>query len=248
MFFFYREAQMEQRRISMRQLISALCIAGHEDDMVLTIGTYSDDGNKHGYSVLLRTDDGKEKDVKIPMYKDDYVEKYGCKEANLIENFAIKVRSYDKDGDGFNEGPRMIYSDGKIPSDIWFTVNSGVVQCLKNYPSTDSFGDEHEDWEPLDNVMLCTGKKDKHGKDIYDQDIVRFGDDEIISVVRYDVEKAMFVIDDYGYAGRLMENGWDEDAGNFDVIDTNNFDSFHDLSDIEVIGNTYQNSEIINRK
>lgn len=238
----------EQRRINMNQLISALCIEGHGDDMLLTIGTYSDDGNKHGYSLLLRSDKGKEFDVKIPMYQDDYENKYGKHESKAAADFQIKVRAFDSEGDGFSEGPRMIYSDGKIPSDIWFTADNGTIQCMKNSPSTDSFGDDHDNWEPLDNVMLCTGKADKNGKDIYDRDIIRFNDDDIISVVRYDVEKAKFVIDDYGYAGRLMENGWDEDAGDFDVLDTNDFDSFHDISDIEVIGNTYQNPEIINRQ
>ena len=238
----------EQRRISMNQLISALCIEGHGDNMLLTIGTYSDDGNKHGYSLLLRSDKGKEFDVKIPMYQDDYEDKYGKHESKAATDFQIKVRAFDSEGDGFSEGQRMIYSDGKIPSDIWFTADNGTIQCMKNSPSTDSFGDDHDNWEPLDNVMLCTGKADKNGKDIYDRDIIRFNDDDIISVVRYDVEKAKFVIDDYGYAGRLMENGWDEDAGDFDVLDTNDFDSFHDISDIEVIGNTYQNPEIINRQ
>ena len=96
--------------------------------------------------------------------------------------------------------------------------------------------------------MWKTGRADKNGKNIYDKDIIRFNNDDVISVVRYDVENAKFVIDDYGYAGRLMEYGWDDYAGDFDVVDTNDFDSFHDMSDVEVIGNTYQNPEMINRE
>ena len=92
-------------------------------------------------------------------------------------------------------------------------------------------------------LMQYTGLNDKNGTEIYEGDIVIF--DEGFSVIRYDEETARFVLNDYGIRGCLMEYGWDESAGGFGVIDTNGFDDFVDISDIEVIGNIYENPELL---
>lgn len=42
-----------------------------------------------------------------------------------------------------------------------------------------------------------------------------------------------------------MEYGWDESAGGFGIVDTNGFDDFNDISEIEVIGNIYENPELL---
>lgn len=81
---------------------------------------------------------------------------------------------------------------------------------------------------------------------VWENDIVRWEDDDIISVIRYDEENARFVLDDYGIKGCLMEYGWDEDAGGFGRLDTNGFDAFYSFG-FEVIGNIFDNPELINR-
>lgn len=94
-------------------------------------------------------------------------------------------------------------------------------------------------------LMEDTGIKDKNGTEIYKGDIAIF--DDGLTVIRYDEETARFVLDDYGVRGCLMEYGWDESAGGFDVVDTNGFNDFCDLSEIEVIGNIYENPELLER-
>lgn len=159
---------------------------------------------------------------------------------NKEKPYLIKMRAW------IAEDNQMVYSVDRMSQDIKFSVEKGIVACLKNYRSIDGFSKSQDDWEPTGIIMLGLGKSDKNGKEIYDGDIIKFNDDDVISVVRYDIEKAMFVIDDYGYTGATMEYGWDEDAGEFDVVDTNTFDSFNDMSNIEIIGNIYENPELLN--
>lgn len=82
---------------------------------------------------------------------------------------------------------------------------------------------------------------------VWENDIVRWEDDDIISVIRYDEKNARFVFDDYGVKGCLMEYGWDEDAGGFGKVDTNGFNDFYSFG-FEVIGNTIDNPELIKRQ
>ena len=80
--------------------------------------------------------------------------------------------------------------------------------------------------EPI--LLQFTGLKDKNGKEIYEGDIIKFKNDlgqERISVVKYEPSWAAFYVED------------DEMKYTFDfMIDT---------SEIEIIGNFYENKELL---
>lgn len=140
----------------------------------------------------------------------------------------IRFRAWDKVTKIIAEvtGLRTGYTDGSI--EIWYINRDGEEMLCKP---------QKADIE----LMQYTGLNDKNGTEIYEGDIVRF--DEELSVVRYDEETARFVLDDYGIFGCLMEYGWDEGAGGIGVVNTNGFDDFNDISEIEVIGNIHENPE-----
>ena len=97
----------------------------------------------------------------------------------------------------------------------------------------------------LDRNTLCqyTGLTDKNGNKIWENDIL--SDDDMLSVVRWDEEEARFVIDDYGTKGCLMEYGFDECMGEYGVVDTYGFDDFCSMKSFEVIGNIFDNPELL---
>ncbi len=76
---------------------------------------------------------------------------------------------------------------------------------------------------PFDHeiVMQYTGLKDKNGKEIYEGDIVIYNDD-------------LYIVD-FGYAG-------------FKLLDKNGIQQQfqNDFGNIEVIGNIYENPELLN--
>ena len=122
----------------------------------------------------------------------------------------------------------------KYKSNKWF------ISCFPDK-------DDNEECFVVDpeTVYQFTGLTDKNGVKIFEGDIVRWDDDdECISVIRYDIESAAFVIDEYGINGCLMEYGWDETAGGFGKIETNGFDDYSNL-DFEVIGNIFDNPELM---
>lgn len=102
---------------------------------------------------------------------------------------------------------------------------------------------------PFDEIILMEyiGRKDVNGIEIYEGDIIEFPADEILCVVRYDEQRNAFVLDDYGYKGSVMEYGWDEYAGEFGIVDTNGFDDFYNVDGIRVVGNIYENKDLITR-
>lgn len=83
---------------------------------------------------------------------------------------------------------------------------------------------------------------------VWENDIIQFeDDDEVVSVIRYSDESAKFVFDNYGIKGCLMEYGWDETAGGFGYIDSNEFNDFYTF-DFKAIGNVFDNPELIYKR
>jgi len=92
-------------------------------------------------------------------------------------------------------------------------------------------------------LMQSTELKDNNGSDIYEGDILE--DEDGFYVARFDAKRSSFVFDVYGVSGMMLESGWDETAGEFKKIETLPFDDLYDIP--KVIGNIYENSELINR-
>lgn len=134
----------------------------------------------------------------------------------------IKFRAWEK------EQNIMLYSDEKLPWDVWFSLNNGIVQCFINYTYCDSFSDDYDDWQPLDNIMQYTGLKDKNGKEIYEEDIVNCLECECCGYICWNESEAGF------YFNVLLEDGAYEEEHLYDYIDA-----------MEVIGNIYENPELL---
>ena len=104
---------------------------------------------------------------------------------------------------------------------------------------------EFSEWIEIDKTTICqyTGLTDKNGQKIWENDML--SDDDMFSVVRWDEEEARFVIDDYGTKGCLMEYGFDECMGEYGVVDTYGFGDFCSMKSFEVIGNVFDNPELL---
>lgn len=143
-----------------------------------------------------------------------------------------KFRAWDKDNE------HMAYSDKhEWDYDFSFDGKSGNLSCAVNCRYCDTFGDEHDDWQELDNLMPYIGVKDKNGKEIYDGDIVKFDVYEyeqlvssVVSYVKWCEGLCSFsvVVNNQGVRGTL---------GHF--LDSN--------KEVEVIGNIYENADLLER-
>lgn len=79
---------------------------------------------------------------------------------------------------------------------------------------------------PNNKVMQFTGLKDKNKKDIYEGDVLEIGGDKIRAVVYWNDKFAWWDLEDYEHSLGLL-------------IETRRF------VDIEVIGNIYENPELL---
>lgn len=96
-------------------------------------------------------------------------------------------------------------------------------------------------------VCVCTGRKDCEDKLIWEHDILFDKEEGDYLLVRWDEERGSFVLDAYALSGALMEYGWDETAGAYDVVETYTFNDFISLSPFEVAGNVFDNPELIGK-
>lgn len=98
-----------------------------------------------------------------------------------------------------------------------------------------------------ETICQWTGLKDRNGNKVWENDILKDFDDDMLMVVRWDNEEIRFVLDGYGTKGAVMEYGYDENAGGYGVVDIYGFDDFYEPINAvsEVIGNIFDNPELL---
>lgn len=90
------------------------------------------------------------------------------------------------------------------------------------------------------DIMQSAGRKDKHGNEIFAGDILKVtdkheGKDSWLEVVSYSEEKAMFITDEINRDFKTPESSL------YGLFDT-------DLFIVEIVGNIYENSELVGDK
>lgn len=92
-----------------------------------------------------------------------------------------------------------------------------------------------------DTVGQYTGLKDKNGTKIFEGDMIKpFGDEIDKMVVEFNLGQFLLCL--YGERGYMAEYGWEE-SGNYGCFEAEPLSSYGD--DIEVIGNIYDNPELL---
>ena len=91
-------------------------------------------------------------------------------------------------------------------------------------------------------IMQFTGLKDKNGKEIYEGDILRSEADEGVAVVSYSADMARFEIELLAYEIFTGENPEETYYDKLSVVDSY---EFGDWNGAEVIGNIYENPELL---
>ena len=129
-----------------------------------------------------------------------------------MKNRQVKFRTFQK-ADGmkyFGDTPVFMLLNGDFFYD----------DCFGNVKAEYRINDTHK-------IMQCTGLKDKHGKDIYEGDILKktYGSSIPVCAVAWHDERAMFIQHD-GFNEPLCQLA---------------------PQSIEVIGNIYENPELVNQ-
>jgi len=117
---------------------------------------------------------------------------------------------------------------------FWFDVMNGNHSHGNGYIGMTPFGEEitkksYRDnvclVDPTDcNIMQFTGLKDKNGIDIYFDDLYKDEDGDVFKVVKLE-------------CGRFA----------LEMVSNNYIDEFIDWNEVEIIGNIYENPELLNK-
>lgn len=129
----------------------------------------------------------------------------------------IKFRAWDRTD-------KLMYVD--IQDGINF--DDGSHYSFSQFLQWSGNDDDYHVWE----VMQYTGLKDKNSKEIYEGDIVNHGDN-YPSIVRFGIKSYGFELEEPGYDDEGYGSRWHE--------------FIYLTSPIEVIGNIYENPELLER-
>ena len=101
---------------------------------------------------------------------------------------------------------------------------------------------EYEERQVIPNTVgQYTGLKDKHGKRIFEGDMIKPFDDEVDKMV-VEFHHGQFLLCLFGERGYMAEYGWEEE-GNYGCFEAEPLSSYG--HDIEVIGNIHDNPELL---
>ena len=145
----------------------------------------------------------------------------------------IKFRAWDKDYE------KMTYFD-----DEDYEYKPPFVFRLDQVFKKDNNYDDYEDFEYNDitdkvEIMQYTGLHDKNGKEIYERDIIEFSYDMFIGNFDTFVAKGKIVFEEGAFYVEVFENERTTEDEAYLLYSIN-------LDTIEVIGNIYENEELLN--
>jgi uncharacterized phage protein (TIGR01671 family) len=133
----------------------------------------------------------------------------------------IKCRAWDKSEE------KMLYSNEQYYDYDFRCDENGNLLCYSNCSYADTFGYEHDEWIKLDNIMQYVGLRDGKLHEIYEGDIIkglnRITDNDIPHRVIF-------------HNGCFMFGNW------------NAHEYFNKHQFIEIIGNIFENPELMEDK
>lgn len=135
-----------------------------------------------------------------------------------------KYRAYDKEAECF------VYTD-KPQDDYFFEFDRNELKAFRIVEHPGSIHEPpHPTSEELEPVQQYTGLKDKNGKEIYESDIIQYGE------TRYIVQ--------YNFSRYMMYDPEFPGVDSFGMPLIGPSFSRNKMKDIEIIGNIYESPEI----